>query len=106
MTTAPPGWKPRRLPSRDKKVPISAEEKAKQQVETEERYNYCRAIFERVRPQLIKEHYNWYITIDRNSGKYFIAKDYMALFEKFRTKEITGKCVTFRLNETGSCGTI
>ncbi|MEZ2302809.1 MAG: hypothetical protein ACBR13_13690 [Microcoleus sp.] len=106
MIAAPPGWKPRRLPKKSQKPPISPEEKAKQKAESEERYQYCRAIFERVRPELIQQHYNWYITIDRNSGKYFIDKDYMALFEKFRNKQITGKYVTFRLNETGTCGTI
>lgn len=106
MIAAPPGWKPRRLPKKSQKPPISPEEKAKQKAENEERYQYCRAIFERVRPELIQQHYNWYITIDRNSGKYFIDKDYMALFEKFRNKQITGKYVTFRLNETGTCGTI
>jgi hypothetical protein len=89
-----------------RKPPISPEEKAKQKAESEERYRYCRAIFERVRPELIQEHYNWYITIDRYSGKYFIEKDYMTIFQKFRNKEITGKCITFRLNETGICGSI
>lgn len=106
MVTAPPGWKPRNLPKKPLKSSISPEEKAKQKAESEERYQYCRAIFERVRPELIQQHYNWYITIDRNSGKYFIDKDYMALFKKFQNKQITGKYVTFRLNETGTCGTI
>ena len=106
MTIASPTWKPRRLPEKSKKTPISTEEKAKQKAENEQRYQLAYAIFERVRPELIAEHYNWYITIEPNSGNYFIEPDYMALFQKLRNQEITGKVVTFRLNETGTCGTI
>ncbi|MDF5719186.1 MAG: hypothetical protein PUP91_01570 [Rhizonema sp. PD37] len=29
----------------------------------------CRAIFERIRPQLIENHYNWFIAIDAEARK-------------------------------------
>ncbi|HAX84784.1 MAG TPA: hypothetical protein DCY91_00630 [Cyanobacteria bacterium UBA11370] len=106
MMQMPPGWKPRRVPHRIPSYNVSSEEKARLAVEKKERYQRCRTIFERVRDELIDNYYNWYITIDANSGNYFIEQDYMAIFQKLKSKQIAGKFVTFRLNETGTCGTI
>lgn len=49
-----------------------------------------------MRDELIHNHYNWYITIDVNSGNYFIEEDYLVTFQKFQAKQIAWKCVTFR----------
>jgi hypothetical protein len=33
----------------------------------------CRAVFERIRPQLIKDYENWFIAIEPETETYFIA---------------------------------
>jgi hypothetical protein len=43
---------------------LPPEELARRKAEDEVFYRRCRAIFERVRPDLIKEHYGWYIDTD------------------------------------------
>lgn len=106
MMQMSPDWKPRRVPHRLPLREISPEEKAQLAVERKQRYQRCRSIFERVRDELIENYYNWYITIDAKSGNYFLEQDYMVTFHKLQTKQIGGQCVTFRLNETGTCGTI
>lgn len=106
MTKMPIDWKPRRVPQRVTPRQISPEQKARIKVESDARYQLARAVFERVRPDLIKEHYNWYITIEPNSGDYFIDEDDMVSLQKLREKHPQGKVVTFRLNETGTCGSI
>lgn len=88
------------------KPPISSEEKAKQEAERQAFSQRCRAIFERVRPELIEEHYNWFITIEPDSGDYFIDKDDMTAYQKAREKHPQTIFCTFRLNETGVCGRI
>ncbi|BAZ14372.1 hypothetical protein NIES4071_62150 [Calothrix sp. NIES-4071] len=66
----------------------------------------CQVIFDKVKPDLIQTHYNWYITIEPNSGEYFINKDEfagaMSAYEKYPGADL----YTFRINETGVCGTI
>jgi len=86
--------------------PITPEDSAILQAEREANYQKARDIFERVRPQLINNHYNWYITIDPDSEEYFIEKDYMTIFQRLRSSQSKGKTTTFRLNETGVCGRI
>ncbi len=103
---ASPGWKLRRIPENYRKPSISPEEKAKQEAEKQERYQQGRSIFERVRPELINDHYNWYININLENGEYFIEQDYMVMFQKLCKNPQPTKTVTFRLNETGNCGTI
>ena len=106
MIAAPPGWKPRRLPKKSQKPPISPEEKAKQKAESQARWQRCRPIFERVRDELMASHYNWYIVIDPDSGDYFIEKDQLIAFEQLRTNPPQKLMVVRRLNETGVCGSI
>ncbi|MGL5063139.1 MAG: hypothetical protein ACRC62_24435 [Microcoleus sp.] len=106
MITASPGWKPRRLPNRDLKSPISAEEKAKLKAESQARWQRCRPIFERVRDELMATHYNWYIVIDPDSGEYFIEKEQLTAFQKLLANPPQKLMVVRRLNETGVCGSI
>ncbi|WP_339377802.1 hypothetical protein [Merismopedia glauca] len=54
----------------------------------------------------MEEHYNWYITIEPNSEEYFLSQDEMESFDQIRTKNLAGKVFSFRLNETGICGSI
>lgn len=106
MNKMPSDWKPRRVQERVAPSQISPEEKARLKAESDARYQLARAVFERIRPNLIKEHYNWYITIEPNSGNYFIDEDDMVSLQKLREKHPHGRVVTFRLNETGTCGSI
>lgn len=68
----------------------------------------CRVVFERLRPQLIKEHYNWFIAIDPDSESYLIDSTLIGLTEQVKNSypgtEV--KLTIFQLNETGTCGRI
>lgn len=68
----------------------------------------CREIFERIRPELLEQHYNWFIAIEPDSENYLIAPTLSGLLQKVRHQyaEQGVKLTTFRLNETGTCGKI
>lgn len=85
---------------------IPREELARRQAERDAFYQLCYAIFERVRPELIDEHYNWFIIVESNSGDYFIDANEEVAVQKARQKHVRGMLGTFRLNETGACGKI
>lgn len=85
---------------------IPQEELARRQAEREERYRRCRTVFEILRSELIKDHYNWFVIIEPNSGDYFIDANQDLAVQKARQKHSTGKLGVFRLNETGACGKI
>ncbi|MBD0346765.1 MAG: hypothetical protein ICV63_18455 [Coleofasciculus sp. Co-bin14] len=106
MTKTLSDGKPRRLPKRFPTRQISSEEKARRQAESDVFYQRCRTIFERVRPQLIEEHYNWYIIIEPDSEDYAINSDEMVAIQKMREQHPQGKVMIMRLNETGTCGRI
>lgn len=85
---------------------LSPEELARHKAEDEAFYQRCRAIFDRVRPELMNEHYGWYIAIEPNSGDYFIDAENMQAHQKALEKyPNTDHCV-FCMNETGTTGTI
>ena len=84
----------------------SAEEKAQRQAEREAFSQRCRAIFEQVRPQLIPEHYGWYVAIEPDSGDYFIDADKMMAHQKARQQHPGSSHCVFCLNETGATGRI
>ena len=99
----------KRTPRRGRLFPertIPPEELAKRKAEREARYQRCRRVFERVRPNLIEEHYNWFIIIEPNSGDYFIDADEEAAVQNARQKHPSSRLGVFRLNETGACGRI
>jgi hypothetical protein len=85
---------------------IPPEEIAKRKVEKDARAKKARSYFEQICPQFIDEHYNWFITIEPNSGDYFIDRDIEVAEQKARQKYPIGWIVTFRLNETGVCDKI
>lgn len=88
---------------------ISPEEQEKRQQLRSDLAARCRIIFERLRPNLIETHYNWYIAIDPDTEEYIIDPTFDGI-----TKKVTitygyssePKLTMFRLNETGSCGRI
>ena len=85
---------------------LSPEEVARRKAEDEVFYRRCRAIFERVRPNLIKEHYGWYIAVEPDSGDYLIDVDKMQAHKKSLEKYPNSRHCVFCLNETGTTGTI
>jgi len=85
---------------------LPPEELARRKAEDEVFYRRCRAIFERVRPNLIKEHYGWYIAVEPNSGDYLIDVDKMQAHKTALEKYPDIRHCVFCLNETGTTGTI
>ena len=105
MTTTKP-VRPRRQGRLFPKYTIPPEELALRETEKNTRGKKARIYFDQICPQLIDEHYNWFITIEPNSGNYFIDKDIEVADQKARHQYPNGWLVTFRLNETGTCGRI
>jgi hypothetical protein len=85
---------------------LSPEEKIKRQAEWEEFNQRCQVIFERVQPELIQEHYDWFMFIEPDSADYFLNPDEMVVREKAREKHPHKLCLILRMNETGVCGRI
>ncbi|MFE1747408.1 hypothetical protein [Coleofasciculus sp. H7-2] len=85
---------------------ISPEKRVKKEAEDQIFDERCRLIFERVRPELIKDHYNWFIIIEPDSEDYFIAQDSMAALQIALEKHPQALFFTFRLNETGVAGRV
>ncbi len=85
---------------------ISPEERTKKEADIKAFRQRCRPIFEQLRPELIKDHYNWFIVIEPNSEDYFIAQDSMTALLKGREKHPKAIFYTFRLNETGVAGRV
>ena len=85
---------------------IPPEELAKREVEKNARITRYREIFAQVSPQLIQDHYNWFMIIEPNSGDYFIDPDEDIAMQKTRQKYPSGMVGIMRLNETGTCGKI
>jgi hypothetical protein len=82
------------------------EQKAQWRAECEEFRKRCQVIFEKVKPELMQTHYNWYITIEPDSGEYFVDQDDLQGASLAHEKYPGAKLYTFRINETGVCGTI
>jgi hypothetical protein len=85
---------------------IPLEELAKRKAERQERYQRCRQVFDKVRDELIAEHYNWFMSVEPNSGDYIIDPDEDVLMKKSRQRFPSCKLVIFQINETGACGMI
>ncbi len=85
---------------------IPPEELARRQAEREEFYRRCRIIFDRVCPDLIDKHYDWFIIIEPDSGDYFIDVSKEEANQKARHQHPDAWLGVFRINETGACGRI
>lgn len=107
MTPLPKNRQPRRgriFPEHT----ISPEELARRRAKRTELGKRCRVIFERLRPELIGQYYNWFIAIEPNSGDYLIDPKLEGLIQKLRDRYAStdSKLTIFRLNEMGTCGRI
>ena len=85
---------------------FSPEELARRKAEREVFHRRCRAIFERVRPEWIEEHYGWYIAVEPDSGDYFIDANKEVAHKKALHSYPNAVHCVFCLNETGATGTI
>lgn len=85
---------------------LSPEEKARRNVEDESFAQRCRAIYKRLATDLMKDHYDWFIVIEPDSGEYFIDIDEKVAIQKTREKHPDAMVLIKRLNETGCCGRI
>jgi hypothetical protein len=79
---------------------------AAREAEREAFYQRCYLIFDRVRSELIATHYNWYVAIEPDSGDRFIDRDLEVASLQCRAKHPSKLHYTFRINESGTCGTI
>jgi len=85
---------------------LSSTEIAQRQAEMAEFRQRCQVIFERMKPELIPTHYNWYIAIEPDSGDYFLDRDQLVVAKIAHEKYRNAQLQVFRINETGVCGTI
>ncbi|MBW4478887.1 MAG: hypothetical protein KME54_19015 [Tolypothrix brevis GSE-NOS-MK-07-07A] len=98
-----------RSPRRGRVFPenqLSPEEKARRQAEDELFSQRCRMIFDKVKPELIQDHYDWFIVIEPESGDYFIDPDENVARAKAGERHPDKMRLIMRLNESGTCGTI
>jgi hypothetical protein len=100
----PQRFRTRLLPERV----LSPEKIAKRKATRAEFGARCRAVFEKLRPQLIEQYYNWFIAVDPDCEEYLIDPSLEGLVKKIRARYQDGtvKLTTYRLNETGVCGRI
>ncbi len=101
-----PSYRPRHRGRLFPEYQIPEEELARRRADKEERCQKARSIFDRICPELLQEHYNWYAIVEPNSGDYFIDIREESAVEKARQKHPESWLVTFRINETGACGKI
>ena len=85
---------------------IPPEDLARREAEKNARVKRYREVFTQVSPELIEDHYNWFIIIEPESGDYFIDPDEEVAMQKARHKYPKGMVGIMRLNETGTCGKI
>ncbi|MCP2731635.1 hypothetical protein [Limnofasciculus baicalensis] len=102
ITSTPPRRRGRLFPE----YTIPPEELARRKAEKEIRSRRYWEVFAQVSPQLIDDHYNWFIVIEANTGDYFIDSDEEVAVQKARQKYPSGMVGIMRLNETGTCGKI
>lgn len=84
----------------------SEEQKKQWREENEALRKRCFPIFERVKKELIKTHYNWYIAIEPESETYLIGQDKIEICHEILQKYPNLKTCLFTINETGVSGTV
>ncbi|NEQ35244.1 MAG: hypothetical protein F6K40_02540 [Okeania sp. SIO3I5] len=86
--------------------PLSPEEIDRRKAENEAFASRCREIFWRVYPDLVKEHYDWFIYIEPDSGDYFLDRDRDVARQKAQQKYPSALLMAMCVNETGAVGKI
>ncbi len=72
----------------------------------ETHHQRCRVVFEKLQPELIKSHYNWFMAVDSESGDYFVDKDEEIVTQMCLQKHPNAIPFIFVINETGVAGRI
>ncbi|WP_353929026.1 hypothetical protein WJM97_11875 [Okeanomitos corallinicola TIOX110] len=72
----------------------------------ENHHQRCRVIFERLQPELIKNHYNWFMAVDSETGDYFIDQNEEVVTQMCLQKHPNAIPFIFVINETGVAGKI
>jgi hypothetical protein len=87
---------------------IAPEELQRRKEQRTEIGKLCREVFEHIRPELIDNHYNWFIAVDADTGNYLLDPQLQGLLEQVRKNytDPNAKVTIFRLNENGTCGRI
>jgi len=87
---------------------LPPEEIARRKAARAEFRERCRPVFEKLRPQLLEQYYNWFIAVAPDCEEYLIDPSLEGLVGKIRARYQDGmvKLTTYRLNETGTCGRI
>ncbi|NES04764.1 MAG: hypothetical protein F6K22_19165 [Okeania sp. SIO2F4] len=106
MTQTTPRKVPRGKPLFSDRLPLSPEERARRKAQKEAFASRCREIFWRVYPDLVKEHYDWFIYIEPDSGDYFLDCDRDVARQKAKQKYPRALLMAMRVNETGTVGKI
>ncbi len=101
----------KRQPRRGRIFPeytVPPEEIARRRSERTELGLRCRAIFERIRPELMEKYYNWLIAIEPDTGEYVLDPKLEGIIQKIKERygDADVKMTAFRLNEEGYCGRI
>lgn len=71
---------------------------AQWQAEREAFKERCKPIFAKVQPELIKTHYNWYLTVEPESREYFLNEDALVVAQKCALKNKMSKKVLLKGN--------
>ncbi|GGA29670.1 hypothetical protein [Okeania sp. KiyG1] len=106
MTQTTPRKVPRGIQQKGDRPPLSPEEIARRKAEKEAFADRCREIFWRVYPDLVKEHYDWFIYIEPDSGDYFLDSDRDVARQKAKQKYPGAVLMAMCVNETGAVGKI
>ncbi|HLO86451.1 MAG TPA: hypothetical protein VK203_15840 [Nostocaceae cyanobacterium] len=82
------------------------QQKTQYRNELEKHYQRCKIVFERLQPELIQTHHNWFMAVDANSEDYFIEQDEEIATQKCLQKYPNAIPFIFVINETGIAGRI
>ncbi len=82
------------------------EQKVQWRSELEATYQRCKVIFDRIQPELIKTHHNWFLAVEPDSGDYFINQDEELVTQMCLQKHPNAIPFIFVINETGVAGRI
>jgi len=97
---------PRGKPLKGDSFRFSPEERARRKAEKEAFACRCREIFWRIYPDLVKEHYDWFIYIEPDSGDYFLERERDIARQKAKQKYPDALLMAMCVNETGTVGKI
>jgi hypothetical protein len=87
---------------------------ADREAEREAFYQRCYPIFDQIRAEKIATHHNWFVAIEPDSGDSFIdlaeptlrERDLEVASSQCRTQHPHKLHYAFRINQSGTCGTI